>query len=93
MLTFLPALLFGVVFGFLLQKAGLSRYEKIAGVFLFKDLAVLKFMMSAMISGMVGMYLLKDLGWVGFANINTTYVVGNLLGGGLFGIGMGAAGI
>ncbi|BAS27199.1 YeeE/YedE thiosulfate transporter family protein [Limnochorda pilosa] len=87
----LLALLFGFAFGFLLQRAGLSRYKNIVNVFLLKDMTVLKFMMSAMATGMVGIFLFRDLGLLEL-QVNETYVVGNLLGGAIFGIGMALAG-
>ena len=64
MIQYIPALIVGFVFGWLLQKAGLTKYSKIVNVFRFTDMAVLKFMMSALVVGMIGIYFLKDLGLV-----------------------------
>lgn len=50
----LAPLLIGFMFGWLLQKAGLSRYERIVNVFRFHDLAVLKFLLSALVTAAVG---------------------------------------
>lgn len=85
-------LIFGFFFGFFLQKAGLSRYHKIVNVFRFKDFTVLKFMMTALAVAMVGTFLLRDFGVIELTQINGTYLVGNLVGGLIFGIGMAAAG-
>jgi uncharacterized protein len=82
----------GILFGFALNKAGLTRYNKIVNVFRFTDLAVLKFMMTALVVSMSGLYTLRALGWITFPNIPATYLVGNLVGGLVFGVGMALAG-
>jgi hypothetical protein len=86
------ALVFGVFFGFALNKAGLTKYHKIVNVFRFTDLTVLKFMMTALVVAMSGLYALRGLGLVEFPNIPATYVVGNLVGGLIFGVGMALTG-
>jgi hypothetical protein len=86
------ALVLGVFFGFSLNKAGLTRYNKIVNVFRFTDLAVLKFMMTALVVAMGGLYALRTLGLISFPNIPATYIAGNLLGGLIFGVGMALAG-
>ncbi|MFQ5341637.1 MAG: YeeE/YedE thiosulfate transporter family protein [Anaerolineae bacterium] len=92
MFNYLLALIFGFAFGWLLQKAGLTKYHKIVNVFRFTDLAVLKFMMSALVVGMIGLYGLQDLGVLALTKITPTYVAGNLIGGLIFGVGMAGAG-
>lgn len=86
------ALVLGVLFGFSLNKAGLTRYNKIVNVFRFTDLSVLKFMMTALVVAMIGLYGLRSLGLITFPNIPATYIVGNLVGGLIFGVGMALAG-
>jgi uncharacterized membrane protein YedE/YeeE len=86
------ALVFGVFFGFALNKAGLTKYNKIVNVFRFTDLTVLKFMMTALVVAMSGLYALRGLGLVEFPNIPATYVVGNIVGGLIFGVGMALTG-
>jgi len=86
------SLVMGSAFGFALQKAGLSKYNKIVNVFRFTDLAVLKFMMTTLAVSMVGVFALKSAGIIALPAIPATYVVGNLMGGLIFGIGMAAAG-
>lgn len=86
------ALVLGVLFGFSLNKAGLTRYNKIVNVFRFTDLSVLKFMMTALVVAMIGLYSLRGLGLITFPNIPGTYIAGNLIGGLIFGIGMALAG-
>jgi len=86
------ALLLGVVFGFLLNKAGLTSYHKIVNVFRLTDMAVLKFMMSGLVVAMIGLYAMRGLGWIVFPAVPATYVVGNLAGGLIFGVGMALSG-
>ena len=92
MTNYIIALVLGVAFGFLLNKAGLTRYEKIVNVFRLTDLAVLKFMMSGLVVAMIGLYGLKALGWLTFPTVPATYLVGNIMGGLIFGVGMAATG-
>ena len=89
----IAALVLGIGFGFSLQKAGLTRYHKIVNVFRFTDLAVLKFMMTALIVAMAGLFGLDALGLVALPVPPQTYIVGNLLGGMIFGVGMSGVGI
>jgi hypothetical protein len=86
------ALFLGAAFGFSLNKAGLTRYNKIVNVFRFTDLSVLKFMMTALVVAMSGLYALRGLGLITFPRIPETYIVGNLVGGLIFGVGMALAG-
>ncbi len=86
------ALFLGVFFGFSLNKAGLTKYHKIVNVFRLTDLAVLKFMMTALVVAMSGLYVLRGLGLVVFPSVPSTYIVGNLVGGLLFGVGMALTG-
>jgi len=82
----------GLIFGWILQKVGLTKYSKIVNVFRFTDLAVLKFMLTAIVVGATGIYLLHQFGLVSFTGTTPTYIVGNLIGGLIFGVGMAGAG-
>ena len=55
-------LMTGILFGFLLQKGRVLRFEKQIGAMLLKDMTILKFMLSAILVGMVGIPLLTDAG-------------------------------
>lgn len=92
MTTYVLALFLGVFFGFSLNKAGLTKYHKIVNVFRLNDLAVLKFMMTALVVAMCGLFVLRGLGVLTFPTVPATYVVGNLVGGLVFGVGMALAG-
>jgi len=85
-------LLVGFAFGGCLQKAGLSRYERIVNLFRFRDFAVLKFLLSALVTAAIGIRVLEDLGLAANVPIPTTYVAGNLIGGLVFGVGMALSG-
>jgi hypothetical protein len=71
----------------------MTRYHKIVNVFRFTDMAVLKFMMSSLVVGLIGIYFLVNAGLVPNMPITGTHVVRNLIGGLLFGIGMAGAGV
>jgi uncharacterized protein len=90
--SFVFPILMGFAFGFLLQKAGLGYYRNIANVFRFTDLTVIKFMMTAIAVAMVGTFGLSAVGAIALPPIPSTYVVGNLVGGLIFGVGMAGAG-
>jgi uncharacterized protein len=90
--NYIIALFLGVGFGFSLNKAGLTKYHKIVNVFRLTDLAVLKFIMTSLSVAMIGLYILRGLGWITFPGVPSTYIVGNLIGGLIFGVGMALAG-
>jgi uncharacterized protein len=92
MINIILALLLGLAFGFLLNKAGLTKYHKIVNVFRFTDLAVLKFMLSGLIVAAIGLYALRGMGLITFPGIPSTYIVGNVVGGLIFGVGMAITG-
>jgi hypothetical protein len=91
-MNYVIALFLGLFFGFSLNKAGLTKYNKIVNQFRFTDMAVLKFMMTALVVAMIGLYSLRGLGLVTFPAVPATYIVGNLVGGLIFGVGMALTG-
>ncbi len=91
-MNYVIALVLGAFFGFSLNKAGLTKYHRIANQFRFTDMMVMKFIMTALVVAMIGLYGLHGLGLVTFPAVPATYVVGNLVGGLLFGVGMALAG-
>ena len=82
----------GIIFGFLLQKGGLIRYEKQVGMLLFKDMTVLKFMLSAISVGMIGVLILSHFDIIAL-NHRPMNIGGILIGGGLFGLGWALTGL
>jgi len=87
----LYGLITGIIFGFLLQKARVIRYDKQLGPLRLIDMTIVKFMLSTILVAMVGTYLLKDLGLVKLS-IKPTILGGIILGGLIFGIGWGFLG-
>jgi len=87
----LYGLITGIIFGFLLQKARVIRYDKQLGALRLMDMTIVKFMLSTILVAMVGTYLLKDLGLVKLL-IKPTILGGIILGGLIFGIGWGFLG-
>jgi hypothetical protein len=77
----------GIGFGFVLQKAQVTRYDKIVAFFRLTDMTVLKVMFGGVLAGMVGVYLLYDLGLVNL-HVKSTLLAANVLGGAIFGVGM-----
>lgn len=76
----------GILFGFLLQRARVIRYDKQVGALLLKDMTIVKFMFTAILVGMTGIYLLGDLNIIQVTG-RPLVIGGVVLGGGLFGIG------
>jgi hypothetical protein len=81
----------GIFFGFFLQKGRVLRYDKQLGALRLMDMTIVKFMLSTVLVGMVGIYLLKDLGLVKLS-VKSTNLGGNIIGGLLFGAGWGLLG-
>jgi len=63
-LQYLLGLLFGFCFGFLLQKGGVTHYNILMGQLLLEDFTVLKIILTAVVVGMVGVYAMKQAGWI-----------------------------
>ncbi len=91
-MNFVIALVLGGLFGFSLNKAGLTKYHRIANQFRLTDMTVMKYILTALIVAMIGLYALHGLGLVAFPTVPSTYVVGNIVGGLVFGIGMSLVG-
>ena len=90
-LQLIVGLLLGVAFGFLLQKGGVTRYDVIIGQLLFTDFTVLKIMLSAVLTGMIGVHLLKQLG-LAQLHPKPGSVGTSVIGGLIFGVGFGILG-
>src|SRR4030042_4764621 len=81
----------GVLFGFLLEKGGVTKYDVIMGQLLLTDFTVVKVMLTAIVTGKIGVPLLKSLGKAELhpkpGSFGSTGI-----GGLLFGIGFGILG-
>jgi hypothetical protein len=84
-------LFFGIVFGFLLQKGGVTDYNVIIGQLLLTDFTVLKVMLSAVIVGTIGFHLLKHHGYVQSHAAKGSFG-SNVIGGLIFGVGFALLG-
>ena len=91
MTTLLYGLVTGILFGFLLQKGQVLRYDKQIGALRLQDMDIVKFMLSHVAVAMVGIYLLHDLGVVKLS-LKPMILGGVIIGAIIFGIGWGLLG-
>jgi len=82
---------FGILFGFLLHKGGATKYDVIAGQLLLTDFTVLKIMLSAVVTGMIGVYFMKSMGWIQLS-LKSGSVGMNVIGALIFGVGFAVLG-
>ncbi len=83
------ALVIGMAFGFVLERAGFGSSRKLAGIFYFRDMTVLKVMFTAVITAMLGLSYAMALGWIAPEQVYALPTVyrTQILGGLLFGVG------
>jgi thiosulfate/3-mercaptopyruvate sulfurtransferase len=62
--AFLAALFIGAFFGLALEQAGFGSSRKLAGIFYFRDMTVLKVMFTGLIVAMLGLAYATGLGWI-----------------------------
>lgn len=84
-------LLIGTAFGFILRRSRVASNACIRGALTLTDFHMLKLLLTAVGVTLILVFPLSILGIVNFS-IKTTYVIGVVLGGLLFGIGMAVAG-
>jgi hypothetical protein len=84
-------LVMGICFGFLLQKGGVTSYDVIIGQLLFTDFTVVKIMLTAMLVGMIGVHLLRSLGFAELHPKPGSFGM-SAIGGLIFGVGFGTLG-
>ncbi len=84
-------LIMGIAFGFFLQTGGVTKYDVIIGQLLLDDFTVVKVMLSAVVTGMIGIYLMYSRGIVQLhpkpGSLGST-----VLGGIIFGMGFAVLG-
>jgi uncharacterized membrane protein YedE/YeeE len=93
--SLLVALIVGIAFGWCLERSGMGSARKLIGQFYLTDLTVFKVMFTAIITAMLGIFW---LGWIGFLDVARiyvpeTYVLPQLVGGIIFGVGFATAGL
>ncbi len=87
----IAGLIFGVAFGFLLQKGGVGKYNVLVGQLLLQDWTVAKVMMTAIVVGMIGIFFLHRFAKVNL-HIKPTKLGPNIIGGLIFGAGFALIG-
>lgn len=83
--------IFGIFFGFLLQKGGLTDYGVIVGQLLLTDFTVAKVMLTAILVGMIGIHIMRSAGLVRLHN-KPGSIGSTVLGGLIFGAGFAILG-
>lgn len=81
------AMVFGFVFGWLLQRGRVANYDTIVNQFRLKDFTVLKVMFTAIVVGGIGVLVLHQTGHAAY-HIKPANMLGVVLGAGIFGVGM-----
>ncbi len=87
----LSVLIFGLAFGFLLQKGGVAKFNVLIGQLLLQDWTVAKVMLSAIIVGMIGIFALHRAAKVNL-HLKPTRLGANIIGGLIFGAGFALIG-
>ena len=87
-------LLFGLLFGYILEKAGFGSPCKLTAQFRFRDWSVIKVMFTAIVVAAAGIWLMKTMGVIGPKSYftPTTFLWATLLGGVLIGAGFALGG-
>ena len=89
------ALAIGVAFGWTLERAGLGNARKLPGQFYLRDFTVVKVMFTAIVTAALGAFWLGRTGVLDLSRVYVpeTFVVPQIIGGLVFGIGFAAAGL
>ena len=82
----LYGLITGILFGFLMQRGQVLRYDKQIAALRLQDFTIFKFMLSHILVAMIGIYILKDMGLVKLS-LKTMTIGGVVFGGLIFGVG------
>ncbi len=88
-LNFIIALVLGVLFGAILEQAGLSTSKKLVGLFYGYDFTVLRVFFTAGVVAMFGIMMLDHWGYldVSLIYVNPTYMGAAIVGGLIMGLG------
>lgn len=84
-------LLTGLLFGFLLQKGGITDYNVLVNQLLLKDFTVFKVILTAILTGMIGVYFMKSFRLIEL-NLKPGTIISVITGGLIFGFGFGLLG-
>ncbi len=86
------AVLIGIAFGFVLERAGFGRADKLAAQFYLRDMRVFKVMFTGIITAMLGLMIASGIGLTSLRDISEsiasfTWIWPMLIGGFVLGIG------
>lgn len=90
--TLLLSAFFGLLFGFFLRKAHVSRFNVIVGQLLLKDFTVMKVIFTAIIVGGAGVYFMLFKGAIPHLLLSNASLQAAAIGGLVFGSGMAILG-
>lgn len=90
--TLTSGLFVGFIFGFLLRKALVTKFDIIVKQLLLQDFTVMKVILTAITIGSIGIYTLISIAPYYTLMISKTSFLSAAIGGGLFGIGMATMG-
>ncbi len=90
--SLLIAVVIGILFGFVLERAGFGDARNLTSIFYLRDMRVLRVMFSAIVTALVGLIILSWIGLFDYSvllqySLLKTYLWPQLIGGLLFGIG------
>jgi uncharacterized protein len=88
----LSGLFVGIVFGFLLRKAHVTRFTVIVKQLLLKDFTVMKVILTAVLSAGAGIAILRYFQPDLALKIDATTLFASIFGGAIFGVGMAIVG-
>ena len=91
------ALGIGFLFGFVLERAGFGDARNLTNIFYFRDMRVLRVMFSAIVTCLVGLIILSQIGLFDYSvlldySLLPTYLWPQILGGLIFGVGFAVGG-
>ncbi len=83
------AFMIGIAFGFVLERGGLGSARKLASQFYLTDMTVFKMMFTAIVTAMLGLYILTTTGVINASSLHVTptYILPQAVGGLIFGVG------
>ncbi len=85
----------GIAFGWALERAGLGQADRLAGQFYLVDFTLFKVLFSAILTAALGAFFLGRLGLLDLSRVYVpqTYILPQVAGGLIFGVGFIAAGL
>jgi len=87
----LAGLVIGIFFGFFIQRGGVTHYDVIIGQLLLRDFTVLKMMLTAVLTGTVGVHFLVSRGFASL-HVKSGSLGQTAVGGLIFGVGFAMLG-